>query len=81
MGVMCHVEKYCFIQFLLNLLLNSYLRVSISPVLLNGKPLYGHISAIYDYMEIYSVSWREHVFVDFQYTEVFQQICSPSLSA
>lgn len=81
MGVMCQVEKDCFIQFLLNLLLNSYLGVSISPVLLNGKPLYHHVSAIYDYMEIYSVSWREHVFMDFQYTEVFQQICSPSLPA
>lgn len=81
MGVMCHVEKYCFIQFLLNLLLNSYLRVSIFPILLNGKPFYRHVSAIYDYMETYSVSWREHIFMDFQYTQVFQQICSPSLSA
>lgn len=81
MEVMCHVEKYCFIQFLLNLLLNTYPGLSISPVLLNGKSLYRHVSAIYDYMEIYSVSWREHVFIDFQYAEVLQQICSPSLSA
>lgn len=66
MGVMCHVEKYFFIQFLSNLLLNSYLGIFISPILLNGKPLYRHVSAIHDYMEISYVSWEERVFVDFQ---------------
>lgn len=66
MGVMCHVEKYFFIQFLSNLLLNSYLGIFISPILLNGKPLYRHVSAIHDYMEICYAFWEERIFVDFQ---------------
>lgn len=77
--VMFCVEKYFFLQFLLNLLLDSFLGVSISPILLNGKPLYRHVSAIHDYTEIYHISWRELVFIDFQYTEKFPQVCSPSL--
>ena len=55
-GVMCYVEEYFFLQSLLNLLLDSFLGVPISSVLLCGKPLYRHVSAIHDYIEIYGIS-------------------------
>lgn len=53
---MCYVEKYFFLQSLLNLLLDSFLVVPVSSVLFNGKPLYHHVSAIHDYIEIYDIS-------------------------
>jgi len=53
-GVLCCVEKHFFLQFLLNLLLDSFLGVPISPASLNGKPLYHHVSAIHDYVKPFS---------------------------
>lgn len=77
MGVMCYVEKYLFPKFLLHL--DGFLGVPIYAILLNGKPFYHRVSAIHDYIDFYHLSWKELVFIDFQYTEMSPQVCSHSL--
>lgn len=70
-----------FLLFLLNLLLDGLPAVP-SALLLNRKPSCLCVSAACDYRAICPVSWREHGFVDFKYTERLErlpQVSSASL--